>query len=188
MRTLRHDLRNHLTALRGLVEAGEEDKALQYIDQLADSPALRGGRRLCENDAANAVLSAKAEAMGRAGLEADFAVILPKELPLGAADLCALLGNALDNAMEAAEQAEDKKVVLRCRADKGLFMLRVENAYAGDLPPDLATTKADKASHGFGLTGMREIAQRLGGSLEVRASGGRFQLVAGLPLFPAPRP
>ena len=184
VRTLRHDLRNHLTALRGLVEAGEGGKALHYIDQLADSPALRGGKRLCENDAANAVLSAKAEAMGQSGLTADFAVSLPKELPLADADLCALLGNALDNAMEAAERAEDKDVLLRCRTEKGLFMLRVENAYAGNPAPDLATTKADKASHGFGLAGMREIAERLGGSLEIRANGGRFQLVVCLPLSP----
>ena len=182
VRTLRHDLRNHLTALRGLVELGEDRKALQYIDQLADSPALRGGKRLCENDAANAVLSAKAEAMGRAGLTADFSVSLPKELPLGDADLCALLGNALDNAMEAAERAEDKTVLLRCRTEKGLFMLRVENAYAGERSPDLATTKADRAAHGFGLPGMREIAERLNGSLETRARGGRFELVVSLPL------
>lgn len=182
VRTLRHDLRNHLTALRGLVEAGEGAQALQYMDQLADSPALRGGRRLCENDAANAVLSAKAEAMGRAGLRLDFAVSLPRDLPLAGADLCALLGNALDNAMEAAEGAADKTVVLRCREEKGLFMLRVENAYAGERPPDLSTTKADRAAHGFGLTGMREIAERLGGSLETRAMGGRFELIACLPL------
>ena len=182
VRTLRHDLRNHLTALRGLVELGEDGKALQYIDQLADSSALRGGKRLCENDAANAVLSAKAEAMGRAGLTADFSVSLPRELPLADADLCALLGNALDNAMEAAQGAEDKTVALRCRTEKGLFMLRVENAYAGELSPDLSTTKADKAAHGFGLAGMREIAERLGGSLETRADGGRFQLVVCLPL------
>ncbi len=184
VRTLRHDLRNHLTALRGLVDMGEDGKALQYIDQLVDSPALRGGKRLCENDAANAVLSAKAEAMGRSGLTADFSVSLPKALPLAEVDLCALLGNAVDNAMEAAEGAEDKTVLLRCRTEKGLFMLRVENAYAGDLSPDLATTKADKASHGFGLAGMREIAERLGGSLETRAGGGRFQLVVCLPLSP----
>ena len=119
LRTLRHDLRNHLTALRGLVETGEDSKALRYMDQLADSPALRGGRRLCENDVANAVLSAKAEAMGRTGLTADFAVSLPKALPLAEVDLCALLGNAVDNAMEAAEQAEDKTVLLRCRTEIG---------------------------------------------------------------------
>ena len=54
---------------------------------------------------------------------------------------------------------------VRCRVEKGLFMLQVENALAGDETPDLATTKADKTAHGFGLPGMREIAQRYGGSL-----------------------
>lgn len=181
VRALRHDLRNHLTALRGLVEAGEEAQALRYMDQLADSPALRGGRRLCENDAANAVLSAKAEAMVRAGLRPDFAVSLPRSLPLADADLCALLGNALDNAMEAAERAEDKTVLLRCRVEKGLFMLRVENAFAGDLAPDLATTKADRASHGFGLAGMREIAERYGGALHAGVRDGNFELVVCFP-------
>ena len=48
-----------------------------YLDQMAGSPALRGTRRLCENEAANAVLTAKAEAMEREGIAADFAVSLP---------------------------------------------------------------------------------------------------------------
>ena len=55
-------------------------------------------------------------------------------------------------------------------------------ALSGELPPELATTKEDKTAHGFGLAGMREIAERWGGSLETRGTGGRFQLVACLPL------
>ena len=116
------------------------------------------------------------------GLEADFAVSLPKELPLDAVDLCALLGNALDNAQEAALQTCDHRVLLRCRTEKGLFMLRVVNAFQGPLPPDLVTSKEDKSAHGFGVPGMREIAERYGGALDIRASGGQFELIASLPL------
>lgn len=182
VRTIRHDLRNHLTAIAGLLDQGEPQKARQYIDRLTGSPALQGGQRLCENDTANAVLSAKAESLRREGLEADFAAALPKRLPLDDVDLCALLGNALDNAKEAAVQARDKRVLLRCRADKGLFMLRVVNAFDGPLPPDLETSKEDKASHGFGVPGMREIAERYGGTLDVQVRDGRFELIACLPL------
>lgn len=182
VRTMRHDLRNHLTALRGLMELGDRERALQYIDQLTASPALQGGQRLCENNAANAVLSAKAEAMRREGVEVEFSISLPASLPIGEADLCALLGNALDNALEAAAQSPEKWATVRCRTEKGLFMLRVENALSGPLPPGLSTTKKDKAAHGFGLAGMREIAERYGGSLEVKAGAGRFELVACLPL------
>src|SRR5699024_10122693 len=58
VRRLRHDLRNHLTVIRGLVERGDNQGAAGYRDQLADSPALRGSRRICENEAANVVLAA----------------------------------------------------------------------------------------------------------------------------------
>ncbi len=182
VRTLRHDLRNHLTAVQGLLERGETERAAGYLSEIAASPAVGGRRILCENEVANIVLASKAEAMDQAGLVGDFAVSLPRTLSMADTDLCALLGNALDNAMEAALQAEDKRITVRCRVDKGLFMLRVENAVAGEVRPDLSTTKADKSAHGFGLPGMREIAQRCGGSLETRAEGGRFELVACIPL------
>ena len=182
VRTLRHDMRNHLTAVEGLLERGETQRAASYLSEIASSPAMGGRRNLCENETANVVLAAKAEDMDQRGLIGDFAVSLPRELSVTDTDLCALLGNALDNAIEAAVQAGDKRISVRCRADKGLFMLRVENAVEGEIRPDLSTTKADKSAHGFGLAGMREIAQRCGGSLETRVQGGRFELVACIPL------
>ena len=185
VRQLRHDLRNHLTVVRGLLEKGDAQGAAGYLDEMAGSPALRGGRRFCENETANVVLAAKAEAMERAGIAADFAVSLPRELPVADTDLAALLGNALDNAMEGVEGAEEKRVTLRCRADKGLFMLRVENPAGAGIAPDLATTKADKSAHGFGIPGMREIAERYGGTLDAGVRGGSFELVVCLPVHGA---
>lgn len=182
IRQIRHDLRNHLTVIQGLLEAGEAKKALGYLDQIAGSPALRGTRHLCENETANVVLVSKAEEMERDGLEGDFAISLPKDLPVADTDLCALLGNALDNAMESVRQGKDKRVIVRCRAEKGLFMLRVENAVGGEVRSDLSTTKADQNAHGFGLAGMREIAQRYGGSLEAQVKEGRFELVVCFPV------
>lgn len=182
VRTLRHDLRNHLTVVQGLLETGDTTKTLDYLDQIAGSPALRGTKRFCENETANVVLASKSEEMARDGLDGDFAISLPRDLPIADTDLCALLGNALDNAMEAARQAADKHITVRCRAEKGLFMLRVENAVGAEVHPDLSTTKADKSAHGFGLAGMREIAQRYGGSLDAQANESRFELVACFPL------
>ena len=49
------------------------------------------------------------------------------------------------------------------------------------MDPDLATTKADRAAHGFGIPGMREIAQRCGGTLQAGADQGRFCLLVSLP-------
>lgn len=182
VRTLRHDLRNHLTVLLGLIESGERERAEDYLQQIVGSPALKGSRQICSNPAANAVLAAKIEEMARCGLHGDFQISLPENLPVAEIDLCALLGNALDNAMEAAVKAENKSVTVRCRADKGMLMLKVRNALAGDERDDLATTKADKKYHGFGLAGMREIAARYGGILEAGTDCGCFELLVCLPL------
>lgn len=181
VRQLRHDLRNHLTVVQGLLEKGNVQGAADYLDEMVGSPALQGVRRFCDNEAANVVLAAKAEAMERAAITADFAVSLSSQLPVADTDLAALLGNALDNAIEGVENAEEKKVTLRCKVDKGLLMLRVENPVGGFVNADLTTTKVDKTSHGFGLTGMREIAERYGGTLNAGVKDGKFELVVCFP-------
>lgn len=182
VRQLRHDLRNHLTVIQGFLETGDTQGAMGYLDQMAGSPALRGSRRFCDNETANVVLSAKTETMDRLGITADFAVSLPKDLPVADTDLAALLGNALDNAIEGVQNAAEKKIVFRCRADKGLFMLRLENTVGGEIHPDLSTTKMDKVAHGFGIPGMREIAERYGGTLNAGIRDGAFELVVCLPI------
>lgn len=182
VRTLRHDLRNHLAALQGLLEDSQSAKALDYVNQLEASPAFAGSRRLCAHEAANAVLAAKLEEMERLGLQPDIQAALPEQLSISDVDLCALLGNALDNAMEAAVKARNKQISLRCRVEKGVLMLKVSNALTGEEKDDLRSTKADRARHGFGLPGMREIAGRYGGSLEAGPRDGRFELLACLPV------
>lgn len=180
LRTLRHDLRNHLGALQGLLENGDTARALAYCRQLTDSPAVQGGRRCCANETANVVLTAKAAQLQAAGLIPDFAADLPAGLPVADPDLCALLGNALDNALEAA--CPGSTVTLRASVQKGLLMLRVENAAETPPPPGGRTAKADRALHGLGLPSMREIAARYGGTLHTAWVNGRFELIVCLQL------
>lgn len=188
VRTLRHDLRNHLSVAQGLLEQGEITQAQKYLAELTASPALHGTKRICENEIANVVLTEKVDTMEHCGLSADFLVTLPRELPIWDTDLCALLGNALDNAIEAAKRADNKVILVRARADCGMLMLRVENSFA-DAPNFLdgtfSTTKENRELHGFGMRGMQEIATRYGGTLETRVCDHRFELVACLP---APQP
>lgn len=177
LRQLRHDLRNHITAAAGLLELGKVEEARAYLDELGESRALSRPRRFCENETVNIVLAAKADALAQSGIAADFQVALPADLAIADTDLCALLGNALDNAREAATGIADAIVRLRCRADKGLFMLAVDNPIHGEIHADLSTTKPDKRAHGHGLPSMRSICERYGGTLETRVDNDGFHLL-----------
>lgn len=185
VRTLRHDMRNHMAALQGLLDNGDAGKAAEYLRELLGSAALSGGRRICAHETANAVLSVKLGEMERLDIPADFQVNLPENLPISYTDLCALLGNALDNAMEACAKVKTPDIRLRCRVEKGMLMLMVSNPLPGDEKPGLVTTKADGKNHGFGLPGMAEIARRCGGSLDTGTKDGRFQLIACIPMSPS---
>lgn len=184
VRLLRHDLHNHITATQGLLLEGDVAGAKQYLDALSQSPALTGGKRYCENDIANAILSGKAATMEQEGISMDMEVNLPQSLPIADVELCALLGNALDNAIEASRTASEKQVSVRARADRGMLMLRVENTI-GQTPRQegnaFITTKKDRTQHGFGLAGMQEIAKKYGGSLEAASKDGRFELIGYVP-------
>lgn len=182
VRTLRHDMRNHMAVLQGLLDNGDTGKAEEYLRELLGSAALSGGRRICAHKTANAVLSVKLGEMERLGIPSDLQVNLPEKLDISDTDLCALLGNALDNAMEACTKVKTPDIRLRCRMDKGMLMLMVSNPLSGDEKPGLGTTKADGKNHGFGLPGMTEIARRCGGSLDTRTEDGRFELIACIPM------
>lgn len=95
-------------------------------------------------------------------------------------DLVALVGNALDNAIDAAAQLEDTqhRRVRLTLAKRGAFaVLTVENPYEGDvelvdgLPK---TTKRSTVHHGDGVRNMRDIAERYGGNLRATGTGGWF--------------
>ncbi len=184
LRRLRHDMANHFTALSGLLDAGENQKALEYLRGL-QAAARPQAARYCAHPTVNAVLAAKAAAAEEAGLLLQCTAHLPGTLPLSDLDLAALFGNALDNAIEAAQEAEEKTITLRTRADKGMLMIRVQNAYHGSRQKQggrFDTTKSDPRAHGFGLKTMETIAQRYCGSLEAKAENGVFDLVIVIPV------
>ena len=182
MRQLRHDLRNHLTVVRGLLERDDTQGALGYLDEMAASPALRGGKRFCENETASVVLAAKAEAMERAGITADFAVSLPRELPVADTDLAALLGNRPGQRHGGRGAGGGKEGHPPVPGGQGALYAAGGESRGRRGGPDLATSKADKSAHGFGIPGMREIAERYGGTLDAGAKGGEFELVVCLPV------
>lgn len=185
LRTFKHDLHNHITALQGLLSVSNICEAENYLKELSDSPVFSRGKLYTENEIVNVVLSSKAQQMELAGITADFSVQLPKELPTSAPELCAIFGNALDNAMEGVANHRDKVIHLQSHVNKGMFMLRVENAIGGEVNQNLSTTKADRKSHGLGLACMREIACRYGGTLEATAENGRFELLICFPCVEA---
>jgi len=183
VRRMRHDMANHLQTMSGL--SGPEMR--EYLDSLVSSPALEHARRFCENNIVNIVLASKALIMEQSKIDLDIEISVPSEIPVQNVDLCAVFANSLDNAIEACEKLPDdqRKVIVKARTDKGLFVMKVQNPYSGKTALEKGipvTTKQDIRVHGFGLAGIREIAARYGGSVDITEDERQFTLLVYFPL------
>lgn len=105
-------------------------------------------------------------------------------------DLCVIVGNALDNAIEAVESLppEEREIHLRLARSHGMALLSVQNFHRGVLRQDgqgfFKTSKADASNHGYGLHGIAQIAEKYDGTVTVDTTQREFTLNVLLPIPP----
>ena len=101
-------------------------------------------------------------------------------------DLCALFGNALENAIEAVSQVpeEERNISLQVRENRRMLLITMENSYVGDLNWEEGlpkSSKEDGASHGFGIKSIRSVSEKYGGQMDIQADE-IFRLTVVIPL------
>ena len=180
-----HDMRHHLTMLEGLLEAGKPEQAAAYIRKVQSDIETITPRRYCENELVNLLCSSFAEKAQHMGAQLNVDAKLPQALGISDAELCALLSNALENALHAvaALPQEERTVSLYCAIRLGKLLIEVKNPYAGELTisPDGRPVTTRKG-HGYGCQSIQTIAARSGGLCEFQAENGTFCLQIVLPL------
>ena len=159
---------------RYLVVIGMHYESVEQIH--CRSPHHSRKSEFCDNRVLNGVLNSKRSAAENGGIEFQVKAAVPEKLCVDGVDLCALIGNGLDNAIEACMKCPEggRYVNGAIKAEKGILAVKIENSAAegvhlvdGNLP---ATTKKASQGHGFSLRSMKEIAQRYGGKLELSLS------------------
>lgn len=107
---------------------------------------------------------------------------IPSTISFKNSDLCVVLGNALDNAIEATEKLEmDKRYInLRMLYNKGCFLIEIQNSFDGNIKTngngDFITTKQDKINHGIGMLSIKKIVNAYGGEMDVNVTQDKFDM------------
>ena len=124
---MRHDMRNHLLCLRELAENGKTEQIKEYLGEL--SGALRETEQTVYsgNEIADAIINEK-EVLARAGgVRISLEGRLPEEITIKATDLCTIFANALDNALEAVKDLEEKWIDIRIRQQGRMLFITFRN-------------------------------------------------------------
>ena len=200
MERLRHDMKNHLTGLMGLWEDREWEKMGLYLARMLEAGGLGQGEEATGSNVLDALLYRKRRQAEAEKISWDCDVQIPGDCLVDEFDLCVLMGNLVDNALEgcgriarSVENADgdtDRYIRIRSGAVKKCFLLEVENSAekGADAPAALRnagkfrhSTKENPEEHGIGLLNVRETVEKYGGVMNAQVRDGAVVVSVLLP-------
>lgn len=183
MRGWRHDYHNHLQSMKAYVEMGQYDKLQEYLGLLEND--LDQVNQLCDSGNVNldAILNSKISLAEKNGIRVDYKAACPANLTVSDIDLCALIGNLIDNAVEACEGLADPYIRLYIGVLKNQLYISVTNATKDTvrkLDSEYITTK--RGNHGHGLKRINLVVEKYEGYINRQNEPGVFVTEIMLPL------
>ena len=180
VRKTKHDMKNNMIYLQNLLKANPEE-AEKYLEKFIGKTTKKTDEfSKSGNFSIDSMLNYKNMIAKSKGLSLILEEQIPINLPYENSDLCVILGNLLDNAIEAAENSENKEIDVRIVYAKNKLKITVKNYYTGKIKKDTGgnfiSTKSDTKNHGIGLQSVTRIVDAYGGVMEVRTDHSVFQV------------
>lgn len=169
-RSFRHDIKNHLIVLERLLQADETKKACRYLENLGQASDALTYPVSTGNTAVDVLLGSKFSIAAQEGIKVECEMKIPPSGKIGDLDWCILLSNAIDNAIRAnslVEQA-DRYIRVSGRQKGNFYLLDIVNPCGKErkgIPKD-----------GTGVSNMRAVAEKYGGTVEINVADGVFKL------------
>ncbi len=182
LRAIRHDFKNHLSALSSLADKETGSEVRKYISELIDTSDNTERYINTGNVEIDSILNAKIQEAAAKGVTVNAIVAVPEHLTLMTFDLTVLLGNLIDNAIEGTLNARNGgSIDLDLRYSKNRLLLEISNPFTGEieLKDGLPVTKKrDKQNHGIGLKQVVKTLKKYDGDLDISVEEGRFKASA----------
>ena len=186
-RELRHDLKNHIFSLKGLAENGSREELLGYLEKMTDAVEEATYVSMSKNSAVDAVLNEKLLMAQKNGISTQFDVSSLEEISVSPMDICTVLSNSLDNAVEAcikiAEKAE-RYIDVKITKLENELIITVKNPSI-EAPKKRAgkyiSAKKDKENHGLGLQSIKRTVEKNKGDMLIKYEDGIFNLIVSMP-------
>lgn len=178
-RTLRHDFRQHIRVITELAAHEQYAELKDYTKQFSGI-LKKGYTPFCANMAVDAVASHYAGLAESQSTKMEWDLRLPKELPIPEVEFCAMLGNLLENALNATEKVTEEKrridVVSSMLSDT-MLGLSVTNPYVGKVRFDRDHLPVSRVpGHGVGMPSVAATVKRYNGDMDITAKDGIFSV------------
>ncbi len=182
----RHDFKNHLQTMQAYLELGRLEPLERYIRELTEDYSQVDMTLKTGNSMVDAILNSKLSILRERDIRVDASAVVPEELHVSDVDLSVMIGNLLDNAMEACLKLPAEKRFVRfymAKAKENLYIY-VMNSADGSFRRGLGgylSTKAEDG-HGYGLMRIDKVVKKYGGYRNRQDEGDVFATEILIPL------
>lgn len=182
IKKFRHDFKNHMICLQSLINGNDISSAADYIKELTQRDYINPSNIFTGNKIADAILVEKTELAEQFNIQIEFQGEISDIIP--PADICIILSNALDNAIEECQKNDivNSIIDVRCIFRKNVQIIRITNpTYSKPVIKDglINTSKSDIQNHGLGLFNIRHTVNKYNGNFEIQHKDNLFILEVG---------
>lgn len=175
-RRARHDMRYHWNVLQSYTDSGDFDALSAYIRKYTENVPMETPNRYCDNTAVNAILCFYAQKAAQQHVKMDISFPVKDKTCIPEPELCVLLGNLLENALEACSACgEERYINVHARqAGKSSLILTVDNTGMEPVIKGNAFYSSKRPDFGLGTESVRAIARRYNGDARFQWKDGIF--------------
>ncbi len=187
LRTLRHDMKNHLSAIRVLVSEENTAGTIAYLDTLTQQVQTFASISDTGNLIIDSLINGKFQSCSSDGIEFKCNLQIPRNLRFDPYILNIILGNLIDNALDAVRKEDclEKYIDLKIQYTQRNLVIKLKNTYNGKLKKqgdNFLTTKDNPQIHGLGLKSVRNAVEKVGGIFDLQYDARYFSAFVIFPL------
>lgn len=166
LRVLRHDYKYHLNATRTMLQVGDAQGANRYLTSVEQRLSDYELPNFCANHVINAFVTDYVERCEKLKIQLDVSLAVPEDTSISDYDLCIILGNLLENAVNATMKLPQKRFIkLETQHTHNQILFMIKNSYDGEIVHKDGIPVSKKASRGLGLRSVKEVIATYGGDI-----------------------
>lgn len=183
-RVYRHDMRHHLAYISYLADKGQLDEIKSYIEENVANIDRITPKTFCDIDILNLLLSHFAELADYDKVIYKFEIDLPRKLPLLNTELCAIVSNSLENAINALElePEEKRRLDMKLCVYNEMLVFSVDNSCSRGAAFEDGLPTTGRSDHGFGTKSIKTIAEDHGGFASFDLVDDVFRVLVNIPM------
>lgn len=162
-----HDYKHKIIAIKHWLDEDNIKQVKQFIEKENESLTQKVFYIKTGNDVVDAIINTKQRLAEEKGIIFSVSITMPSPCRISDIDIVCILGNLIDNAIEACAAQNKKYIDIVAKKIKNKLMIKVINSYQNDLPAEMITTKKEKTFHGIGLKNVKNIVDKYGGTFEI---------------------